>query len=288
MRALHMPTMRATVLVTGFPNCVAATRTWCLLEVHASIQKSDHNLDVVLCNPGAGPMGTRIVCTTSSATFDKTTGSTLSTSSRRGKEHQSHLIGLRSSLEQMFDVRVEESATSRGEHHLMLRRQIETDLCGLESFNRNIRRRMAAPLLFHRALDGDVPGVKELLDYDPDLTYNTLSGTALHAAVNKGRTEVARLLLEAGSSVNSQGTDRLETPLHRAANFDRSELASILIAAKSDAELRTKSGMTALDVAKKEKSFNVVKVFEEEAKNKIIRSQTCNLYARANRDDDPP
>jgi cytohesin len=75
----------------------------------------------------------------------------------------------------------------------------------------------------------------------------------LHNAADKGRKEVADLLIAKGANVNAVGDLFGGTPLHAAAFGDHKEIVELLIAKGADVNAKVASGfnkgMTPLDLA---------------------------------------
>ena len=78
--------------------------------------------------------------------------------------------------------------------------------------------------------DGDLKTVAAMLAKNPDLASakNPLGEPALNLAVNNGKREIARALLEAGADANSD-TPRLGLPLTNAACYWDKELVELLL-----------------------------------------------------------
>jgi ankyrin repeat protein len=79
--------------------------------------------------------------------------------------------------------------------------------------------------------------------------------TMLHVAAFRGHHEAAELLIKSGADVNAVDIDSeskpsfRETPLHIAARHGTWRVAKILLQNGADANARTRSGLTALDIA---------------------------------------
>jgi hypothetical protein len=245
---VHAPSAVATLLLTSF-DAAAMTRVCCHFETYQSIVKSDHGLDIILGgNSADGKSSTSIICTTSSK------------ETRRGKEQQSHAANVGKALEAIFNARFHDARASEDGDKRRIVEKIFEQYPVFSNFELLRKKRIAAPLLFHRACEGDVTGVQELVQLSADLSYNTTNGTALHGAASRGHAEIVTLLLNAACDMNNQGTSGLETPLHKAASFNRLEVISNLLTARCDPHLKNKKGETALDVATKEKKSGVVEL----------------------------
>ncbi len=71
--------------------------------------------------------------------------------------------------------------------------------------------------------------------------------------------EVARLLIAAGADVNQANDDGL-TPLMSAVGFDNTALVKLLLSAGADSKPHDKSGRTALDFAKHNRSDEIIQM----------------------------
>jgi len=96
----------------------------------------------------------------------------------------------------------------------------------------------------------DVEQVRTLLKQGiPISETDSLGGTALHDAVWAGETEIVKLLLDAGASVNASHTEAGSTPLHYAIITNRVEIAELLIAKGADTKARYRGDATPLHLA---------------------------------------
>ena len=75
-----------------------------------------------------------------------------------------------------------------------------------------------------------------------------MTGTALHSAVSRLQSDVARILLEAGANPNLP-QQRGYTPLHSAAHLDDLELAKLLLAHGADPRVADDDGKLPRDLA---------------------------------------
>lgn len=106
--------------------------------------------------------------------------------------------------------------------------------------------------LFDAAALGYVDRLREHLAAEPLLVaaFATDGFTALHLASFFGKTEAARLLLEAGASPGATSTnDAMVQPLHSAAAGRHHEVCRLLIAAGADVDARQVQGFTPLHQA---------------------------------------
>jgi ankyrin repeat protein len=85
-----------------------------------------------------------------------------------------------------------------------------------------------------------------------------MNWNALMQAASEGHTNVAKLLLEAGSEVNIRGKEIGETPLILASWKNAPEIVKLLLEYKADKTMQDTNGDTALDYAKKENYRDVI------------------------------
>jgi ankyrin repeat protein len=105
--------------------------------------------------------------------------------------------------------------------------------------------RESTPLITAAFL-GRTEAAKMLIEAGAVLNYrNADSSTALHTAAAFGRTEVARLLIESGADLNLQNNHG-STALHTAAFLCRVDIVKALLEKGADKTLRNKAGQTAL------------------------------------------
>ena len=104
--------------------------------------------------------------------------------------------------------------------------------------------------LWKASAEGDLSAIKNALDngsnlnaLDPQFGINPLGWAAL-----SGQTDVAKLLLEKGATVNSRHRDG-STALHGAAFLGRVETVKLLLEKGADINIRKNDGMTPMDVA---------------------------------------
>jgi len=106
--------------------------------------------------------------------------------------------------------------------------------------------RASTPLLTAAFL-GKTEAAKILIDAGADLNYQNADGsTALHTAAAFGKTEVAKILIDVGIDLNSQNNEGA-TALHTAAFFCHLEIVETLLAKSADKTLKNKAGQTALE-----------------------------------------
>jgi ankyrin repeat protein len=93
----------------------------------------------------------------------------------------------------------------------------------------------------------------------------TRGDTALHCAAFWGRSEIARLLIDAGADVNALN-DEKSTPLHNAARAANVKMARLLLEKGAKPDARDNDNKTPLDVRdtlKWKNAAEIEKVFRE-------------------------
>lgn len=106
--------------------------------------------------------------------------------------------------------------------------------------------RASTPLITAAAL-GKTEAAKILIDAGAALNYKNADGsTALHTSAVFGKTEVAKILIDAGIDLNSQNNEGA-TALHAAAFFCRVEIVEALLEKGADKTLTNNTGKTALE-----------------------------------------
>jgi len=95
---------------------------------------------------------------------------------------------------------------------------------------------MTAWNLLQNVCDNKLTFVAQQLVAGVDINYigGEFACSALHTAAERGRVEIAKLLIEAGADVNIQRFRSLEVPLHSAAEHGHVEIARLLIKAGAD------------------------------------------------------
>lgn len=90
-----------------------------------------------------------------------------------------------------------------------------------------------------------------------------MKATALHAAAYAGRTEAARLLIQYNIDIDKQGPYNGYTALHDAIWQGHEDLAALLIDAGASLKLKSHTGETALDFAKKRHQMAIVTLIQQ-------------------------
>lgn len=105
------------------------------------------------------------------------------------------------------------------------------------------------------------PLVKALISRGIDLTVRNIHGdTALHVAAAKAdNTEIATMLLEAGSDVYAIG-NRGATLLHHAVNTADREMVKLLMFWEVDGTVRDMDGMFAIDLARRNGRMDIMRL----------------------------
>lgn len=114
--------------------------------------------------------------------------------------------------------------------------------------------------LHEAVVTGDIEAVKQHIKNGSDLNIKEPSGgsSPLITASLFGRTEIARLLIDAGADINLKNNDG-STALHTAAFFCRKDIVEMLLANGADKSIRNNAGSTALESV--QAPFEAVKGF---------------------------
>ena len=114
-------------------------------------------------------------------------------------------------------------------------------------------------LLHQAAMYGRTEIARLLIDAKADLNVQNEWGyTPLHYAAEYGRLEIVQMLIDAGADVNAHDNgDR--TPLHRAARRGRVEIASMLLDAGSRKDIQDNKGKLPYDLAETEELKKLLK-----------------------------
>jgi uncharacterized lipoprotein NlpE involved in copper resistance len=107
--------------------------------------------------------------------------------------------------------------------------------------------RASTPLITAAFL-GKTEAAKILIEAGADLNYKNADGsTALHTAAAFGKTEAAKILIDAGADLNYKNNDG-STALHTAAFFCHVEIVQALLEKGADKTLKNKTGQTAYEI----------------------------------------
>lgn len=99
-------------------------------------------------------------------------------------------------------------------------------------------------ILFTAAKDGNVDLVQKILDIGIDVNIsNEHTKSPLHIAASKGQTEVVKLLIEKGASIDKTESKFGSTPLALAALFNYTETVKVLLEHKADPNICNRHGM---------------------------------------------
>ena len=126
-----------------------------------------------------------------------------------------------------------------------------------------------APLVM-AAYQGRTEIVKLLLEAGADVAAVDpgMKATALHAAAYAGRTEAARLLIEYHIDIDKQGPFNGYTALHDAIWQNNVEVAEVLIQAGANLTLKAHSGETPLDFARSKNRTQIAALIEQKLTGK--------------------
>ncbi|SJZ75081.1 ankyrin repeat domain-containing protein [Sediminibacterium ginsengisoli] len=96
---------------------------------------------------------------------------------------------------------------------------------------------------------GDAAVLKQHIAARSDLnTKDPIGGSSpLITACLFGKTELAKILIDAGADINFKNNDG-STPLHTAAFFCRPEIVQMLLAARADKTIKNKYGQTPAEI----------------------------------------
>jgi cytohesin len=156
----------------------------------------------------------------------------------------------------------------------------------------------------HRVARGGHKDVVEVLIANgADVSATTPDGqTALHAAARRGHADVAGLLIDKGANVNAQDNNEITpnaggwtigtrrgsedgvTPLHYAVFLRHADVVELLIAKGADVNAAPGAGMSPLQMAKKQKNTEVVRLLEEHGAGErpVARTESPQVRAAAN------
>lgn len=107
--------------------------------------------------------------------------------------------------------------------------------------------------LWHRALAGDLAGIRAELAGGADPSFgDDVDYSPLHAAVQGGRVEAVKLLLDAGADpnkVDNHGNGPLWTAVLTAPQAARAELIAVLLTAGADPDRKNRHGRSPREMA---------------------------------------
>ena len=129
--------------------------------------------------------------------------------------------------------------------------------------------------VFDAAALGHIDRLRHRLEEDP-ARATAFSGdgfTALHLAAFFGKVEAARVLLEAGASVDTYGhNDLANQPLHAAAAGRHHEVCRILVAAGADVSATQHGGFTPLHEAAQSGDVELAELFLSAGADPLART----------------
>lgn len=118
-------------------------------------------------------------------------------------------------------------------------------------------------LLHYQVDKGETEMVKLLVDAGANLEVRDRYGsTPLNLAAKKGATDIAKILLEAGAIVDSRD-DKKRTPLHWAAFQGQEETVALLISKGADVEALAGDGKTPMKAAKRKRQKGVIRLLRQ-------------------------
>lgn len=112
--------------------------------------------------------------------------------------------------------------------------------------------------------NGNIEEVKNALDNRADANVKNRNGASvLYIAANQGRTEIVKLLVDAGANVEFKFHDGNVSSLQRASWFGYTGIVKLLIDAKADVQAKNNEGDTSLQWAAAAGRTEVVKLLIE-------------------------
>lgn len=112
--------------------------------------------------------------------------------------------------------------------------------------------------------------VKYFVDKKIDVNAKNENGlTPFLASLNKGKDEeIILLLLNSGADINYTNLKNRSTPLMMAADFGYLKTVKLLIEKGANLESKNRDGYTALDIARKQKNYEIIEFLEKAIKEK--------------------
>lgn len=106
--------------------------------------------------------------------------------------------------------------------------------------------------------------MEELIESGDDINATAKDGTTpLYVAVTKGRSNIAKLLIDAGADINIPAEDWKWKPIQKAANRGHYEICKMLIEKGADINEKTITGKNALHIAIQQGHTKIVKLLVE-------------------------
>jgi len=94
----------------------------------------------------------------------------------------------------------------------------------------------------------------------------------LYIACRNGRSNIARLLLEAGADVDARSNDRMNTPLHRVSAYGGSDLLGLLIQFGADVDAKDRSENTPLHWACERGNMETIRLLMDHGADPTIQN----------------
>lgn len=136
------------------------------------------------------------------------------------------------------------------------------DACLASNSDEDYRKMTSEAAMYRAIVRGDSEAVKELLGSDPSILRVSKVGKSwLHWAVQRGYTDIAKLLVEAGLDVDGLTDDGTSTALDIAAGLGRIDACMWLIEQNADLNRGFGQSATPIFSAIYGKSLEVVKLF---------------------------